>query len=138
MEFNLGLGLLQPSGHLDFYPHGGEWQPRCKPEKNDNLEDGYVSFFSCSHRAAYELFVESIYSDLVDPNNQWIFYECSDYDSFLKVKLDDYVNWVTAGSNLVSIQDECLTCGKDNSKCAKVGLGASKYSVRSVTGVELY
>ena len=83
-------------------------------------------------RAIY-LFTDSILADC-----QSVAYECSDYDSFLNVKLDDYVNWVTAGSNLVSVQGECVTCGEDNTKCSPFGLDASKYPVRSVTGVKLY
>ena len=45
---------------------------------------------------------------------------------------------VTTGSNLVSVQGECTTCGKYSTQCSPFGLDASKYPVRSVTGVKLY
>ena len=55
MEFNLGLGLLQLSGHLDFYPNGGEWQ--CS-----ELEwpKGPITFAACSHQRAIKMFHTSI------------------------------------------------------------------------------
>ena len=85
MELNSGLGLKQPSGHLDFYPNGGERQPDCLKDI-PGLEK-LQNFFACSHMRAIYLFTDSILADC-----QSVAYECSDYDSFLNVKLDGYLN----------------------------------------------
>jgi len=106
-----GLGLLQPSGHLDVYPNGGERQPDCFSDISEF--EKLTDFFACSHTRAIYLFTDSILADC-----QSVAYECSDYDSFLN--------------------GECVTCGEDNTKCSPFGLDASKYPVRSVTGVKLY
>ena len=85
IELNSGLGLQQPSGHLDFYPNGGEWQPGCldiSPFKKKDLSglEKLTDFFACSHMRAIYLFTDSILADC-----QSVAYECSDYDSFLNV-----------------------------------------------------
>ncbi|KAK7866881.1 hypothetical protein R5R35_006043 [Gryllus longicercus] len=59
-----GFGLLQPLGHVDFYPNGGEEQAGC----NDGRASLVVSHFEgtvnsstvCSHVRAWRLFVESL------------------------------------------------------------------------------
>ncbi|CAF2742355.1 unnamed protein product [Lepeophtheirus salmonis] len=52
-----GIGLLEVSGHVDFYPFGGETQPYC-----NNLFEEFSSGqeFGCSHYRAVYLFLESI------------------------------------------------------------------------------
>ncbi|XP_040577367.1 pancreatic lipase-related protein 3 isoform X1 [Lepeophtheirus salmonis] len=55
-----GIGLLDVSGHVDFYPFGGETQPYC-----NNLFEEFLSGqeFGCSHYRAVYLFLESIKND---------------------------------------------------------------------------
>nr|XP_040582562.1 pancreatic lipase-related protein 3-like [Lepeophtheirus salmonis] len=55
-----GIGLLDVSGHVDFYPFGGETQPYC-----NNLFEEFLSGqeFGCSHYRAVYLFLESIRND---------------------------------------------------------------------------
>ncbi|KDR21088.1 Pancreatic lipase-related protein 2 [Zootermopsis nevadensis] len=59
-----GFGLLQPLGHVDFFPNGGREQPGC----SDGRASVVVSHFdgsldidvACSHVRAWRLFVESL------------------------------------------------------------------------------
>lgn len=66
-----GLGLMEPVGHMDFYPNGGQSQPGCTHEKNRNL---------CEHQRSRDYFKESIktckYSSV----------QCRSYDDFTASK----------------------------------------------------
>ncbi|XP_063819409.1 pancreatic triacylglycerol lipase-like [Pseudophryne corroboree] len=63
---NLGLGTSQLSGHLDFFPNGGEAMPGCK--KNalsqiidlDGIWQGTRDFVACNHLRSYKYYTESI------------------------------------------------------------------------------
>jgi len=82
------LGTLQPMGHLDYYPNGGNFQPGC---------DGLLHRASCSHNRARELFRDSLVSSCPK-----VGYECSDETSFQKVYLVIFIflyiifkeNWI--------------------------------------------
>ncbi|XP_060227125.1 lipase member I isoform X2 [Meriones unguiculatus] len=47
-----GLGMLQPVGHVDFYPNGGKRQPGCPT----TVFSG-INFISCNHQRAIYLFL---------------------------------------------------------------------------------
>ncbi|XP_063289826.1 pancreatic triacylglycerol lipase-like [Pelobates fuscus] len=63
---NLGLGMSQLAGHLDFFPNGGEEMPGCA--KNalsqivdlDGLWQGTRDFVACNHLRSYKYYTESI------------------------------------------------------------------------------
>jgi pancreatic triacylglycerol lipase len=66
----IGLGLLQRSGHADFYPNGGKEQPKC-PGPSDKFWGAILNLFTfdltnvekavgCSHKAAVNFFLDSI------------------------------------------------------------------------------
>ena len=52
----LGLGMLQPIGHVDFYPNGGQHQPGCSLNSVGNI----FSLPSCSHDSSCQFFIDSI------------------------------------------------------------------------------
>ncbi|KAM8924240.1 pancreatic triacylglycerol lipase-like [Pelodytes ibericus] len=63
---NLGLGMSQLAGHLDFFPNGGEQMPGCG--KNalsqiidlDGIWQGTRDFVACNHLRSYKYYTESI------------------------------------------------------------------------------
>ncbi|XP_050534680.1 pancreatic triacylglycerol lipase-like isoform X1 [Daktulosphaira vitifoliae] len=82
----LGLGMSQPIGHLDFYPNGGENQPGCDQgmmnyinSENGSFYQGMRRFLACNHVRAHEFFTESI-----KPSCNFIAIECDSYEDFLK------------------------------------------------------
>lgn len=82
---NVGFGTRQPMGHLDIYPNGGDTQPGCNVSSNplsflDSRSD--VNTERCSHNRARELFRDSLISTC-----QTVAYECTNYNSFIEVKL---------------------------------------------------
>ncbi|XP_062601983.1 uncharacterized protein LOC134263629 [Saccostrea cucullata] len=105
-----GAGLMQVSGHVDFYVNGGKSQPGCpnlvagafQQLFNHNVS-GAVVAASCSHGRAHEYFTESILASC-----PFTAYPCDSYERFI------------AGG--------CKTCG--SSGCSQLGLNAEKNSGR--------
>ncbi|ESO92407.1 hypothetical protein LOTGIDRAFT_216931 [Lottia gigantea] len=78
----LGYGMIQPCGHVDYYPNGGETQPGCEKGPvssilTDGLYNGVAQFVACNHLRSFEYFTESI-------NAKCPFrgYQCTDYKQF--------------------------------------------------------
>jgi len=84
---------MQPSGHLDFYPNGGENQPGC--HLSDRLMaafrnasyvfNSFEDLVACNHMRAIDLFTDSIFTVC-----QPVAYECNSNEAFLKVCRDIY------------------------------------------------
>ncbi|XP_052686466.1 pancreatic triacylglycerol lipase-like [Crassostrea angulata] len=80
---NIGFGMMQAVGHVDFYPNGGKDQPGCNADPvtqiliQGGIYDGTKQFIACNHLRAYEYFTESI-------NSQCPFegYSCDSFDHF--------------------------------------------------------
>ncbi|XP_060081627.1 pancreatic lipase-related protein 2-like [Ylistrum balloti] len=105
-----GAGLMQQSGHVDFYVNGGETQPGCPSQISGVIGEIFNGNFdhlgdtvSCSHSRSHEVFTESINSPC-----PFTGYPCSSYDKFQK--------------------GACLTCG--SSGCAQMGYYADQYHTR--------
>ncbi|KAK5644544.1 hypothetical protein RI129_005844 [Pyrocoelia pectoralis] len=62
--FTDGFGLLEPIGHVDFFPNGGFEQPGCYDKKASvvmsHLEKTITKETACSHLRAWELFKETL------------------------------------------------------------------------------
>ena len=80
-----GFGTSDPSGHLDFWPNGGEHQPQCHLLKNTETNAGLMTeiaiAFSCDHHAAIFYFIESINSAC-----SFIAKPCRNYNRYLSGK----------------------------------------------------
>ncbi|XP_078605446.1 pancreatic triacylglycerol lipase-like isoform X2 [Branchiostoma floridae x Branchiostoma japonicum] len=101
-EMDLGFGMSQPVGHLDFYPNGGRDQPGCSDNLLNSIWDhglfhGGKSFVTCNHKRAHRLFVESIRSAC-----PWRAYPCPGREAFMR--------------------GDCLSCGPTG--CYKMGYDA--------------
>lgn len=97
-----GIGVMEPVGHVDFYPNGGEIQPGCTASNSlkSLLEYGVVEGVRnmiCSHMRAALLFTDTINTH----NCHMIGYMCSSWEAF------------TSG--------KCDSCGDSGSDCATLG-----------------
>ncbi|XP_068115013.1 pancreatic triacylglycerol lipase-like [Hyperolius riggenbachi] len=63
---NIGLGMSQVAGHLDFFPNGGEEMPGCAKNALSQIVDidgiwqGTRNFVACNHLRSYKFYTESI------------------------------------------------------------------------------
>ncbi|CAH1271922.1 PNLIP [Branchiostoma lanceolatum] len=112
-----GFGMMDPVGHLDFYPNGGMDQPGCGESLFEYVRDqgvwgGGETFVVCNHLRAVLLFIESINSDC-----PWKAYPCSDFQPF--------------------VDGKCMTCGDVG--CYSMGYDADKaYTAGSPVNIKLY
>ncbi|XP_007518517.1 pancreatic lipase-related protein 2 [Erinaceus europaeus] len=80
---NLGFGMSQKVGHLDFYPNGGKQMPGC--QKNilstiidiNGIWEGTRDFVACNHLRSYKYYSSSI----LNPDG-FTGYPCSSYNEF--------------------------------------------------------
>ena len=89
-----GLGILQPIGHLDYYPNSGKHQPGCNEGvlnsitmEKGSLFRGLKRFLGCNHIRSYEYFIESVNSMC-----PYLSVPCSSWEDFIKGKCFDCVN----------------------------------------------
>ncbi|XP_068113984.1 pancreatic triacylglycerol lipase-like [Hyperolius riggenbachi] len=112
---NLGLGMSQVIGHLDFFPNGGVKMPECsnrtpiqigeiKLDDDESINNGFRSV-TCNHDAAKKYYLASITN-----SSLYAGYPCANWNTYL------------AGS--------CKTC--PSAGCPKMGHYADTY--RGVTG----
>ncbi|XP_042897767.1 inactive pancreatic lipase-related protein 1 [Parasteatoda tepidariorum] len=90
-------GMLQPAGHLDFYPTPGWRRTGC------NMLEGIKSFRRCKAVHAPELFTESVNMDC-----PFYGYKCDSYANFSSGQCD-------------------RGCGSDMSQCASMGFKAEEW-----------
>uniref|UniRef100_A0A2K6PZ83 Triacylglycerol lipase n=1 Tax=Rhinopithecus roxellana TaxID=61622 RepID=A0A2K6PZ83_RHIRO len=104
---NLGFGMSQVVGHLDFFPNGGVEMPGC--EKNilsqivdiDGIWEGTRDFAACNHLRSYKYYTDSI----VNPDG-FAGFPCASYSVFTANK--------------------CFPCPSEG--CPQMGHYADRYS----------
>ncbi|XP_005863552.1 PREDICTED: lipase member I [Myotis brandtii] len=67
-----GLGILEPLGHIDFYPNGGEKQPGCPTTILSGMQ-----FIKCDHQRAIHLFMAAL-----ETNCNFISFPCHSYEDY--------------------------------------------------------
>nr|XP_026690490.1 pancreatic triacylglycerol lipase-like isoform X1 [Ciona intestinalis] len=80
--WQFGWGMMDPVGHADFYPNGGQDQPGCPGNEE---ESGNWWEVTCNHGRSCELMIDSI----VNAKTPMIGHPCADYDSYLTGKCDN-------------------------------------------------
>ncbi|XP_020843816.1 pancreatic triacylglycerol lipase-like [Phascolarctos cinereus] len=80
---NLGFGMSQLVGHLDFFPNGGEEMPGCQKNILSEIVDingiweGTRNFAACNHLRSYKYYADSI----LNPDG-FSGYPCASYKDF--------------------------------------------------------
>uniref|UniRef100_A0A8C2LI37 Lipase member H n=2 Tax=Cricetulus griseus TaxID=10029 RepID=A0A8C2LI37_CRIGR len=102
-----GLGILEPLGHIDFYPNGGKQQPGCPT----NLFSG-VNYIKCDHQRAVYLFIAAF-----ETNCNFISFPCGSYEDYQK--------------------GLCMDCGKlYKDSCPRLGNKAKLWEEGLKKGIE--
>uniref|UniRef100_A0A5F9C3V3 Triacylglycerol lipase n=1 Tax=Oryctolagus cuniculus TaxID=9986 RepID=A0A5F9C3V3_RABIT len=110
---NLGFGMSQTVGHLDFFPNGGKEMPGCQKNVLSQIVDingiweGTRDFVACNHLRSYKYYADSI----VNPNG-FAGFSCASYTAFT--------------------QNKCFPCS--NGDCPQMGHYADRFS-RKTDGV---
>lgn len=119
-----GFGMIEPCGHLDFYPNGGVEQPGCSSYSNtlSHLLDGSVDdmeaeLFACRHVKSIRFYSESL---LLRDNCQFLAIQCKSYNDFLEGK--------------------CTHCGggEGGHFCAPMGFFSDQAVWKKNTSIRLY
>ncbi|KAK0078925.1 hypothetical protein PV325_001928, partial [Microctonus aethiopoides] len=109
----LGFGLPDAIGHVDFYPNGGKTQPGCVrldefPYHYLGIPKSFIEQAICSHGRAYLYFTESIIAATNQNGTFWGY------------------NWDRTYRRAIEIINE--TCNERN--CIEMGINADNYSNR--------
>ncbi|XP_070288301.1 pancreatic triacylglycerol lipase-like [Myotis yumanensis] len=104
---NMGFGMSQTAGHLDFFPNGGKDMPGC--QKNilsqivdiDGIWEGSRDFVACNHLRSYKY-----YSDSILHPDGFTGFPCASYSSFT--------------------EDKCFPCPTEG--CPQMGHYADRYA----------
>ncbi|XP_060624476.2 pancreatic lipase-related protein 2-like [Anolis sagrei] len=88
--FEFASGIIQPCGHLDFYPNGGGIMPGCKKDlfvsKQGDIDGAMREIASsrsagCSHKRSLRYYSDSIFIP-----DGFLGYQCKTFDSFASGK----------------------------------------------------
>uniref|UniRef100_L7M4E4 Putative lipase n=1 Tax=Rhipicephalus pulchellus TaxID=72859 RepID=L7M4E4_RHIPC len=115
-----GLGMVEPTGHLDFYPNGGSKMPECSfgtsisSTVNKGIMKAMRSAVVCNHERAVTYYLETV----TDRSCKWLAFACPSYEMYKR--------------------GQCSDCGHDGSRCAEMGFYADKWKPKTNTSVRMY
>ena len=79
--------MIQPCGHIDFYPNDGKEQPGCELTEipmnllhSHGYEEAQRAIFACNHHRAIYYFIEAVLNRC-----QYVGHMCDDYAMYLRV-----------------------------------------------------
>lgn len=110
-----GFGLMQPVGHVDFYPNGGKKQPNCDTPPAGSVEGiikGALWKLKCSHERVREIMISTI----ANRNGKYKAFPCASYEDFKAGK--------------------CKDCGEVG--CAMMGMRAAEWNPSRRTNVKMF
>ncbi|XP_044754257.1 pancreatic lipase-related protein 2 isoform X1 [Coccinella septempunctata] len=109
-----GFGIVEPIGHVDYYPNGGSDQPGCNMKayqhllyQDESIFKGVRKYIGCNHIKSYEFFIESI-----NPKCSWYTMSCSSFEEFQDGK--------------------CFECGELKKNCLKFGYHGRRHYTQLV------
>ncbi|OCT71287.1 hypothetical protein XELAEV_18034265mg [Xenopus laevis] len=80
---DLGFGMSQVIGHLDFFPNGGVHMPGCPQNMEvpdatvEDVWSGVINFLTCNHESAVKYYTDSITSC-----NAFVSYPCANWETY--------------------------------------------------------
>uniref|UniRef100_A0A1I8GRE8 Lipase domain-containing protein n=1 Tax=Macrostomum lignano TaxID=282301 RepID=A0A1I8GRE8_9PLAT len=110
-----GFGLMQPVGHVDFYPNGGTSQPDCNDPPSGSVGgiiSGTIWRMTCSHNRVLPVMTSTI----ANRRGNYLAYPCASYEDFKAGK--------------------CRSCGTIG--CASMGMRAGEWKPNGRVNVKMY
>ncbi|CAG9819198.1 unnamed protein product [Phaedon cochleariae] len=106
-----GLGIIEPIGHVDYYPNGGRDQPGCTKgisqfirDNNNSIFDGFRRYVSCNHLRSHQIFLDSLKKD---SRCKYLTVTCTSFKDFM--------------------EGQCFDCGKNRANCIPFGFDGRKH-----------
>ncbi|XP_076240395.1 phospholipase A1 [Calliopsis andreniformis] len=126
----IGLGLPEPIGHVDFYPNGGRSQPGCVRMNSSYFEYLPIPLQAinksiCSHGRSYIYLIESLISDIKHNCTFWAHHWDLSYRNLLRVASEscdknicsemgiNAINHPQRGTFFVATSDSVPFCNND-------------------------
>ncbi|PAA86349.1 hypothetical protein BOX15_Mlig003920g3 [Macrostomum lignano] len=112
-----GMGLMQPVGHVDFYPNGGKKQPDCSQNPItgiiiNGIVEGTKWVVACYHMRVLQL----VSTTLIHAQGDYKAFPCDSYENFKAGK--------------------CAGCGITG--CAQMGIRAAEWNPSGLTNVKMF
>ncbi|XP_041427121.1 pancreatic triacylglycerol lipase-like [Xenopus laevis] len=100
---DLGFGMSQVIGHLDFFPNGGVHMPGCTQNVEvpdvtvEDVWSGGIDFLTCNHERAVKYYTDSITS-----SNTFVSFPCTNWETY-ELAVPDAQGWVTMQTHTMAL-----------------------------------
>ncbi|XP_045473931.1 uncharacterized protein LOC123680192 [Harmonia axyridis] len=109
------LGMMEPLGHVDFYPNGGSFpMPGC---------EGFWSQKQCSHSRSWQYFAESI-------NHPFVAVKCVSFDAFQTGRCSQ--DYIELGNNISTKARGSFYFSTSNVSPYTMGKNGTLYSTKKI------